>query len=124
MSLHAQDDPALRAAQEERLREVWKPPTGWFFRWTDTNNNQTCDAGEQYKDVNNNGVWDADGGDATGGAKDRVVYTVVVTYPRLFPIASFVGLPTTTTVKATTVLENQPYADQTQYGTATLRNCS
>lgn len=40
MSLRAQDDPALRAAQEERLRAVWKPPQGWFFRWTDTNNNQ------------------------------------------------------------------------------------
>ena len=40
MSLHAQDDPALRAAQEERLRAVWKPPSGWFFRWTDVNNNR------------------------------------------------------------------------------------
>ena len=40
MSLHAQDDPALRAAQEERLRAVWKPPTGLFLRWTDTNNNR------------------------------------------------------------------------------------
>ncbi|WP_314373271.1 cytochrome c oxidase subunit I [Sphingomonas paucimobilis] len=40
MSLHAQDDPALRAAQEERLREVWKPPSGLFLRWTDTNNNR------------------------------------------------------------------------------------
>ena len=39
MSLHAQDDPALRAAQEDRLREVWKPPSGLFLRWTDTNNN-------------------------------------------------------------------------------------
>ncbi|WP_375271197.1 cytochrome c oxidase subunit I [Sphingomonas sp.] len=40
MSLHAQDDPALRAAQEERLRAVWKSPTGWFFRWTDVNNDR------------------------------------------------------------------------------------
>jgi cytochrome c oxidase subunit I+III len=40
MSLHAQDDPGLRAAQEERLRAVWKPPSGWFFRWTDVNNNR------------------------------------------------------------------------------------
>jgi cytochrome c oxidase subunit I+III len=40
MSLHAQDDPALRQAQEERLRAVWKPPEGLFLRWTDTNNNR------------------------------------------------------------------------------------
>ena len=29
MSLHAQDDPQLRADQERRLRAVWAPPTGW-----------------------------------------------------------------------------------------------
>ncbi len=35
-----QNDPAVRAAQEARLREVWKPPSGIFFRWTDVNNNR------------------------------------------------------------------------------------
>jgi cytochrome c oxidase subunit I+III len=34
-----QDDPNVRAAQEERLRQTWKPPRGIFFRWTDVNNN-------------------------------------------------------------------------------------
>src|SRR3546814_2472569 len=34
-----QDDPAVRKAQEERLRAVWAPPEGLFLRWTDTNNN-------------------------------------------------------------------------------------
>ncbi|MBH0111714.1 cytochrome c oxidase subunit I [Novosphingobium sp. YJ-S2-02] len=38
MSLHEQDDPRLRAAQEERLRAVWAPPKGLFLKWTDTNN--------------------------------------------------------------------------------------
>ena len=38
MSLHEQDDPQLRAAQEQRLREVWAPPKGLFLKWTDTNN--------------------------------------------------------------------------------------
>jgi cytochrome c oxidase subunit I+III len=33
-----QDDPAVRAAQEERLRAVWARPRGLFLRWTDTNN--------------------------------------------------------------------------------------
>jgi cytochrome c oxidase subunit I+III len=40
MSLHAQDDPALREAQEARLRAAWQRPTGWLKRWTDTNNNR------------------------------------------------------------------------------------
>ncbi|WP_232495462.1 cytochrome c oxidase subunit I [Novosphingobium kaempferiae] len=40
MSLHDQDDAALRAAQEDRLRKVWEPPKGLFLRWTDTNNNR------------------------------------------------------------------------------------
>jgi len=40
MSLHDQDDPVLRAAQEGRLRRVWEPPGGLFLRWSDTNNNQ------------------------------------------------------------------------------------
>ncbi len=39
MSLHAQDDIALRRAQEDRLRAVWAAPTGWLRRWTDVNNN-------------------------------------------------------------------------------------
>lgn len=34
-----QGDPAVRAAQEARLRAAWAPPRGFFFRWTDTNNN-------------------------------------------------------------------------------------
>ncbi|TVV77421.1 cbb3-type cytochrome c oxidase subunit I [Sphingomonas solaris] len=38
MSLHAQDDPDLRHAQEERLRAAWASPTGWLRRWTDVNN--------------------------------------------------------------------------------------
>lgn len=40
MSAPDQNDPAVRHAQEERLRAAWAPPTGWFFRWTDVNNNR------------------------------------------------------------------------------------
>ena len=40
MSLHDQDSPELRAAQEERLRAAWRTPSGLFFRWTDTNNDR------------------------------------------------------------------------------------
>ena len=40
MSAPDQNDPAVRAAQEDRLRRTWAPPQGLFLRWTDTNNNR------------------------------------------------------------------------------------
>lgn len=92
--------------------------------WTDTNANGRCDAGEPYQDNNLNGTWDADGGDSgQGGAKDKTLYTVTVSYPRFFPLWRFIGGATTTVVSATTVLANQPYSDQGSYGTSIVRNC-
>jgi Flp pilus assembly protein TadG len=91
--------------------------------FTDTNGNNTCDAGEPYQDNNNNSVWDKDGGNSgQGGAKDVAAYTVTVSYPRMFSFARL-GLPATTTLKAFTVLANQPYGDQAQSGAPTARNC-
>ena len=40
MSAPDQNDPAVRAAQEDRLRRTWAAPQGIFLRWTDTNNNR------------------------------------------------------------------------------------
>lgn len=99
--------------------------------WDDNNNNGTCDPpagltpGEPYWDANHNGKWDKDGGNAgQGGAKDATLYTVTVSYPRLFPLYSVVpGLSSTTTVSAATVLRNQPYADQGSYAAAVEKNC-
>ena len=92
--------------------------------WTDTDHNGTCNAHEPYQDNNNNAVWDADGGNSgQGGAKDRTLYTVTVTYPRLFPIDGLIGGSDTVKLVATTVLENQPYDDQGTYGAATVKNC-
>lgn len=99
--------------------------------WTDTNGNGKCDGphgatpGEPYIDANNNGAWDKDGGNSgQGGAKDRTVYTVTITYPRMFPLWKFIGVSSTTKLTASTVLINQPYADQGSYGTPTSRNCT
>ena len=93
--------------------------------WTDTNGNASCDAGEPYQDQNLNSLWDKDGGDdGVGGAKDAVVYTVTMTYPRMMPITSFIGGATTTKVSAATVLRNQPYSGQESYGTPVVRNCA
>jgi len=93
--------------------------------FTDTNGNGTCDNGEPYQDENNNSVWDADGGNSgQGGAKDRVVYTTDVSYPRLLPLNGFLpAYSDTVHLQAVTVLGNQPYGEQSQYGAATVRNC-
>ena len=92
--------------------------------WTDTNSNSTCDNGEPYTDANNNHTWDRDGGNAgQGGARDITVYNVTVNYAHMFPLWKFIGASGTQTLKATTVLANQPYGAQTQYAAATTRNC-
>lgn len=94
--------------------------------WTDSNHNGRCDAGEPYTDENNNTVWDADGGDdGQGGAKDKTVYTVKVSYPHMFPLWKYIGGGSTVNISATTVLMNQPYTDQGSYTvTTTVRNCT
>ena len=91
--------------------------------FTDVNNDGTCDNGEPYEDVNGNGTWDQDRGiDGMGGARDAVLYTVTVRYPRLFPVANLIGLPPYFETTAQTVLRNQPYGDQTVK--VTVKNCT
>lgn len=99
-----------------------------FEPFTDTNGNGICDGpqgstpGEPYEDNNGNQKWDADGANAgQGGAKDAVIYSVTISYPRIFPIDKIIGGSPTTSVTASTVLRNQPYGDQ---GSATVRNCT
>lgn len=93
--------------------------------WTDTNKNGTCDAGEPYQDNNLNSAWDKDGGNAgQGGAKDAVVYTVSMTFKRMFPLYKFINGSDTATVTASTVLRNQPYDVQQSYGSPVVRNCT
>lgn len=93
--------------------------------FTDTNNNGTCDNGELFIDANLNETWDADGADeGQGQARDVAIVTVTVTYDRLFPMANLIGLPEQVTIGANTVLANQPWAEQQQYGAAQTRNCN
>lgn len=99
-----------------------------FEPWTDTNDNGICDGpqgltpGEPYEDTNGNGVWNATGGNLSqGGAKDAVLYTATVSYPRFFPLNNFIGGSNTTTVRAKTILRNQPYGDQ---GAPVVRTCA
>jgi Flp pilus assembly protein TadG len=74
-----------------------------------------CNLGEAYTDENNNGSFDSAvsaGSDGQGGARDITIYTVVVSYPRLFPISGIMNIPSTVTQTATTVLRNQPFGQQ------------
>lgn len=91
----------------------------------DINGNGRCDGDEPFQDNNRNTVWDQDGGDGgQGGAKDDVVYTVTIHYPRLLPIAKLVGMPSNVTVEARTVLENQPFGEQSAYGPPLVGHCA
>ncbi|MES2095427.1 MAG: TadE/TadG family type IV pilus assembly protein [Pseudomonadota bacterium] len=81
--------------------------------FTDSNGNGVRNAGECFTDVNDNGVWDSDPGLAgQGGANDVTLYTMTVTYPRLFPVAGLLGWSSSQTISASTLLKNQPYASQ------------
>jgi Flp pilus assembly pilin Flp len=81
----------------------------------DTNNDDTCNNGEVFEDINSNGNWDEDrGADGLGGARDAVLYSVSASYSRVFPFHNFVGLPEEITVDGSTVLRNQPYDEQAE----------
>lgn len=90
--------------------------------FSDLNGNGLCDNGEPFEDVNGNKTWDKDRGKSGGGgARDAVLYTVHVSYPRAVPIASFIGGGNTHELDVSSVLRNQPW-DQQDVAT-TVQNC-
>ena len=79
----------------------------------DMNGDGLCNDNEPFEDANDNGQWDSDRGETGfGGARDAVLFSATVTYPRLMPMASLIGLPDEVTIEASTVLRNQPFASQ------------
>lgn len=89
--------------------------------FTDTNGNGVRNAGECFTDMNSNGSWDADpGSTGQGGASAVTLYTMTMTYRRLFPVAGLFGWPATQTISATTLLKNQPYATQVTTASTTI----
>lgn len=89
--------------------------------YTDTNNNGVRDPGECFTDKNGNGVWDADPGlNGQGGANAVTLYTMTITYPRLFPVAGLMRVSPMQTITANTLLKNQPYAGQTVNANVTI----
>lgn len=94
-------------------------------KYSDGNANGACDNNEQFEDENNNALWDEDVGAAgVGGPKDVVLYTVTVTYDRIFPLWAFIGQSQKNTFSATTVLKNQPYDDQAAKPAVIISNCA
>jgi hypothetical protein len=94
-----------RAGQAEEFEDRIVPATGLP--------NGIREVGECYFDENNNGTYDLDGGiNGQGGARDITVYSATAVYPRLFPMYGLLGFPQNETIKATTVLRNQPFGTQ------------
>ncbi|MCU6452711.1 pilus assembly protein [Sphingomonas sp. A2-49] len=82
-------------------------------RFDDNNGNNQRDPGECYTDVNGNGQWDAEPGNVgQGGANDVTLYSMTITYARLFPVARLLGASPNQTIAVQTLLKNQPYATQ------------
>ncbi|UAB77200.1 pilus assembly protein [Erythrobacter sp. SCSIO 43205] len=105
--------PATAKVELVKLSHFEFEDIGQEEEYTDTNGNGKCDGGEPYIDYNNNGQWDKDrGAEGIGGARDAVLYTVNVSYDRLLPMAYLAGLSDTINLSASTVLRNQPYAEQ------------
>lgn len=81
--------------------------------FVDGNHNGIRDPRECFTDINGNGQWDSDPGvNGFGGASAVQLYTVSVTYARIFPVAGLFGVSKTITLSASTLLKNQPYSGQ------------
>ena len=84
-----------------------------------------CNNDEPFVDANRNGVWDPDGGDSgQGGAQDVVIIKATVSFKRLFPLGALLGLPSDVKIDSNSILANQPYGTQTQYGPALTGACT
>lgn len=80
---------------------------------TDVNTNGVLDIGDCWLDEDGNGLFGTnEGADGLGGADDGVYYTVTLKFPRLFPLASMIGLPEEQSITVKTLVINQPYGTQ------------
>lgn len=108
----------------EKLSQFDFSDVGAPEEFTDMNGNGTCDGGEPYIESNGTTGWQAvRGRNGIGGARDVVVYSATVSYPRLFPLFSMIGMPANVTLRSATVLRNQPFDTQGARPT-TVRNCT
>lgn len=87
-------------------------------KWNDANGNARCDNGETYTDENRNGQWDEDVGTQGNGGdpNDVVVYRVTASFSPVFKVPFLPQRWSTRTLTATAVTRNQPFGNQTGYG--------
>ncbi len=120
-SLAAIDTAVFNAVHEVAANATWHSDRQSFADFnsiapepfTDSNSNGQRDPGECFSDINGNGSWDAvPGRTGIGGANDTVLYTMTITYPRLFPVGAWLGWSNEAQVVAKTILKNQPYTSQ------------
>lgn len=91
--------------------------------FTDINDDGICNDGEPFEDANGNGMWDRDRGkQGFGGARDVVLYTVHISYPRAFAMGQLLGLGDKVNFDAQTVLRNQPWDRQDT--SVSMENCT
>lgn len=115
--------PSTATVELEKLSHFDFSDIGEAEEFADDNGDGTCNNNEVYVDANENGQYDTNRGQqGIGGARDAVLYTAVITYPRLFPMAELAGLPEDVEIRASTVLRNQPFDEQNERSTAT-GNC-
>ncbi|KQM41389.1 TadE/TadG family type IV pilus assembly protein [Sphingomonas sp. Leaf10] len=124
------DEQVIRQVRPVAANLTWTSKRSYYRNYDgvdaepfdDANRNNKYDPGECFTDMNGNRLWDADPGlDGQGGANDITIYTVEVTYPRLFPLTGLMGLPPDQKISATSALKNQPY--DTQSTAAAERIC-
>ncbi|MEM9310470.1 MAG: TadE/TadG family type IV pilus assembly protein [Pseudomonadota bacterium] len=105
--------PNSASIQLEKLSHFEFSDIGEQEEYDDENGDGQCNNNEVFVDANGNGQWDANKGAAgIGGARDAVLYTAVVSYDRLFPMYGVAGMSQQVTLRASTVLRNQPYDEQ------------
>lgn len=94
--------------------------------FNDLDDDGVCNNGEPYEDINANGKWDAIvGNEGFGSARDAVLYTVTATYRRAFPIYALMpGQTEDFTLRASTVLRNQPYGANGNGAAPETGNCT
>lgn len=83
-----------------------------------------CEASKNERYIESNGVagWQANrGAEGIGGARDAVLFTTIVTYPRMFPMYGLIGMSPEVRLEASTVLRNQPFDEQDR--TTEPRDC-
>jgi hypothetical protein len=105
--------PADAEIRLEKLSHFEFRDIGEAEAFNDENGDGICNNNEVFEDANSNGQWDNNRGEeGIGGARDAVLYTAVVSYDRLFPMYGLANMPQRVTLRASTVLRNQPYDEQ------------